>query len=60
MDRAAIYISVSHVAATTQKTAGHGKSNTKINESPSSYHEVCATPSMNKKGDHLIYCDRSR
>jgi len=33
MDRAAIYICVSHVAATTQKTAGHGANYTKINES---------------------------
>ena len=36
MDRASTYIWVPHVAATTQKTAGHGTRNTKINESQSS------------------------
>ena len=56
-----IDLGFSHVAATTQKTAGHGTRNTKINESQSSCSiKFVQHPVWITTGNHLIYCDCSR
>jgi len=56
-----IDLGFSHVAATTQKTAGHATRNIKINESQSSCSiKFVQHPVWITKGNHLIYCDCSR